>query len=181
MRRFLASFLIILLGGFAAAGGLHVPTSGAASPDIATQVNRMVSGILGYARWPTPIETYRFCEAGELLYLRDDRDSLQRIFGRGLDIKLLGRDDSAQAAQCDVLYLGNLPPQSRHKFLGVALGKPILTIAENDSSCAGPSMFCIAVQGTEVDLLANLDAISRSTIRINPKVLQLVQRRQGQP
>ncbi|MDR2187247.1 MAG: YfiR family protein [Azonexus sp.] len=39
-------------------------------------------------------------------------------------------------------------------------------------------MFCLTLAGHEVGLIVNLDAISRSGIRINPKVLQLVRRKQ---
>ncbi len=171
VRRLFTPLALILLGGLAVAGVVGA--------DAGTQVGRVVAGILGYARWPAPPETFRFCLAGEVRHLHDARDSLGQMTRQPLSVRNLADHEAAKVADCDVLYLGGLAPAQRSRLLAEAVGKPVLTISEGDSVCAEPSMFCLAVQGGEVGLLVNLDAISRSGIRINPKVLQLVRRKQG--
>ncbi|MDR0776769.1 MAG: YfiR family protein, partial [Azonexus sp.] len=105
--------------------------------------------------------------------------NLTQATNHPVSVRNLTGDEASWATDCDVLYIGGVTPALRSKLLAEAVGKPALTISEGDSVCAEPSMFCLAVQGSEVGLLANLDAISRSGIRISPKVLQLVRRRQG--
>ncbi|MDR1996434.1 YfiR family protein [Azonexus sp.] len=186
MHRLFARPALILFGIVVAgvlyiepAGVLHIRPASAASVDVGTQVGRVVAGILSYARWPTPVETYRFCTVGEVVYLHAGWKSLGQATSDPVTLHRLTGDESSWVADCDVLYIGGVTPALRSRLLAEAVGKPALTISEGDSVCAEPSMFCLAVQGSEVGLLANLDAISRSGIRIDPKVLQLVRRRQG--
>jgi len=167
------------LFGVAVVGALHIGLAGAASVDVSTQVGRVVAGILSFARWPTPVETYRFCTVGEVSYLYNGWKSLSQATSDPVSVRSLSGNESSWVAECDVLYIGGVPPAQRNRLLAEAVGKPALTISEGDDVCAEASMFCLAVQGNEVGLLANLDAISRSGIRISPKVLQLVRRRQG--
>ncbi|MCL2344729.1 MAG: YfiR family protein [Desulfobulbus sp.] len=173
VHRLLLPIALILLGGLAVA---DAPRS--ASPDAASaHVDRVVAGIMGYARWPTQPETYRFCVAGKARYLHVGRDDPAQVAEYPVSVRNLTGDETGWAAACDVLYIGGVTPAQRGNLLAEAVGKPVLTISEGDSECAETSMFCLAVQGSEVGLLANLDAISRSGIRINPKVLQLARRK----
>jgi hypothetical protein len=55
----------------------------------------------------------------------------------------------------------------------------VLSIAGADGGCLMGSLFCIASGDTPVTFSANLDAISRSGLRINPKVLFLVHRQKA--
>jgi hypothetical protein len=178
VRRLFAPPALILFG-IAVASVLHIGFAGAANVDASTQIGHVVAGILSYARWPTPIKTYRFCTVGEVVYLHNGLKSLSQATSDPVSVRSLTGDEPSWVADCDVLYIGGVKPALRGVLLSEAIGKPILTISEGDSVCAEPSMFCLAVQGGEVGLLANLDAISRSGIRINPKVLQLIRRRQG--
>jgi len=180
LRRLIAPFLLFMLGSIAVAGVVGVPPTNAASANTGTQIVRILSGIIGYARWPAPLEKYRFCSAGEQRHQQDIQDNLNPIDGHSLIFRQIG-DESGWVANCDILYLGPMSAAERRSLLSKAIGHPILTISEDDSLCADATMFCLAKQGEDVRLRANLDTISRSTIRINPKVLQLVQRKRNQP
>jgi len=178
-RLFAPSLLILFSSAAIAAGALRIEHSTAGGADVDKQVSRIVAGILSYARWPAPPETYRFCVTAEARYLGDAQNNLSRALARPVSVRRLAAQDANWAAGCDVLYIGEGgPPGRRHQLLNEAIGKPVLTISEGDDECVDPSMFCLAVQGKEIDLLANLDAISRSSIRISPKVLQLMRRKQ---
>lgn len=162
----------------AALCGFHAGPARAASGDAGTQLSRMLAGVLGYARWPASPSSYRFCVVGEVSRLRAAQSALGALLDRPLAVRALV-GNKLLLDDCDVLYVGTLPAAARRSVLLAALGKPVLSISENDALCAGPAMFCIAFPGPEVSLLANLDAISRSEVRINPKVLQLIARKQG--
>lgn len=180
MRRLVAPFLLFMLGSIAVAGVLGVPPSNAASTNTGTQIVRILSGVIGYARWPTPLEKYRFCSAGEQRHLQDIQDNLNQVDGRSLIFQEIGNAPE-WVANCDILYLGVISAAERRSLLAKAIKHPILTISEDDPLCADATMFCLAIQGDDVNLRANLDTISRSAIRINPRVLQLVQRKRNQP
>lgn len=180
MRRLVVPFSLFMLGSIAVAGVLGVPPTNAASANTGTQIVRILSGVIGYARWPVPLEKYRFCSAGEQRHQQDIQDNLKSIDGHFLIFRQIS-DESEWMANCDILYLGPMSVAERRNLLSKAVGHPILTISEDDSLCADATMFCLAMQEEDVRLRANLDTISRSAIRINPKVLQLVQRKRNQP
>lgn len=142
---------------------------------------RVVSGIISYSRWPAALENHHFCIAGNPTYLRDPQDRLSQVDGRALSYRSIASDEPDWPTGCNILYLGaSIPSAERRKLLGKAIGLPILTIIENDALCADATMFCLSINAGDVALQANLDAISRSGMRINPKVLQIVQRRKNQ-
>jgi len=178
VRRFLAPFLSLLFAGLAIAGVLRTESSDAAAPEPAVQVSRMVSGIIGYARWPQTPESYRFCVAGKPVYLSGNAGELAAALDVPLTLQTVGGGDAGALSGCDVLYLAGLTAAQRAALLAAAVGRPVLTLVENDPLCADPAMFCLSVKTGEVGLLVNIDAISRSAVRVNPKVLQLVRRRQ---
>lgn len=180
MHRLLAPFPLLLLAGFALAGALGVPPSDAAPADLDTQVSRVVTGIIGYARWPSSTDKLRFCIAGQPAHLKEGLGRPGQIGEQVLSYRRIGSDEADWSGRCDILFLGALPAAERKKFLDKAVGRPVLSISENDAVCAEPTMFCLPIQAGEVGLRANLDAISRSGIRINPKVLQLLQRKKNQ-
>ncbi|MDR0777541.1 MAG: YfiR family protein [Azonexus sp.] len=174
MHRRFVPVALILLGAFAA-----VDVSPAEpNADVAKHVARVVAGILSYAHWPTPVDTYQFCTAGEVAYLYDGWKILGQSTSDPVSVRKLTFGESNWVTNCDVLYLGGMTPDRRGSLLAEAIGQPVLTISEGDGVCASSSMFCLTVQGGDVSLLANLDAISRSAVKINPRVLQLVHRKQ---
>jgi len=180
LRRLLAPFSLVTLAGIALAGTLGAPPTDAAPVDVDTQVLRIVSGIVGYSRWPTPPTSLRFCIAGNPAHLKDPPGKLGQIGEHAISYRRLDNNDPDSAIACDILYLGNMLAAERKRLQDKAVGRPILSISEDDALCAEASMFCLPILNGEVGLRANLDVISRSGIRINPKVLQLVQRRKNQ-
>lgn len=181
MRLSLISSALLLIGGDAIAGAPRVEPSDAAHADIGTQIVRFVSGVAGYARWPNASDTYRLCIAGESAYLRNAPARLSRIGDRVWPVREIALDEADPTAGCDLLYLGALSIAQKRQLLAETGGRPILTISEDNPECADASMFCLAIRDGNISLLANLDSISRSGIRIDPKVLQLARRRQPSP
>lgn len=178
----LLTLICLLLGSAALASALKDDRAHAGDQDRSLQVARIVSGIIGFSRWPGQPATLRFCVAGETAHLKALFPDSNALPGIELQQRtLLPTEDGRVAGECDILYIAQRAASRRTRLLNDAIGRPVLTISEGDALCAEACMFCLALRDENVALLANLDAISRSGIRINPKVLQLVQRKQGTP
>lgn len=151
------------------------------SGDAPTTIPRSVLDIISFARWPTQPDAYRLCVVGHTTYRNDLATDTSTVNGhpiRWRDLELLG--DSMLSA-CDVVYIGSIADTARKHLLTVATGKPILTIDEEGASCSSGAMFCLRVRDNRVSLGIDLDAISRSGVRINPNVLLLARRKSDQP
>jgi len=63
------------------------------------------------------------------------------------------------------------------QLLSAISGQPVLSIGEHQEFCSLGGMFCLDLNDPKgVTFSTNLDAISRSKVRINPQVLRLAER-----
>lgn len=152
-----------------------------AGGDAGLQATRTVLGIISYARWPVPPETYRICAAGDLNHLRELLENPASVRERPVVVTMLEGGIAQSPSVCNVLYLGEISASRRKRLLNEAIGRQILTIIEADDECASGGMFCLGFVADGVTLQTNLDAISRSGIQINPHVLNLTRRKPVQP
>jgi hypothetical protein len=144
------------------------PVAAAAEPAKAESVASLVGGIISYSRWPTPPRPVRLCLAGSTRHALRISDA-QRTAGQSLMIRAVAA--GATPAGCDVLYLGTMRVAARAKMLAATRGKPVVSIIEDDLHCRTGAMFClIPARGT---FRLNLDAVSRSQVRIDPRVLRI--------
>ncbi|MDR2677997.1 MAG: YfiR family protein [Zoogloeaceae bacterium] len=154
----------------------QTPTENGASR--ASMVLSIVAGIINYTRWPHLGGSLRVCIAGESEHsnhLRGNASSIQTTIGMPVSFQAIQSPENV-VAQCNALYVGQT--QEAKRFLEHATGQPILSIGEGKELCSMGSMFCLdlSAPGSEVRFAANLDAISRSTVRVNPQVLRLTSR-----
>lgn len=61
----------------------------------------------------------------------------------------------------------------RQRLIAAVRGNPVVTIAEDDRDCAGGAMFCLLFAPQTLSFQLNIDAVSRSTVRIDPRVLRV--------
>lgn len=140
---------------------------------ISRAVNRMIGGIVGYARWPgvAPSATRSLCIIGQP---RLAVPMPQRLPG-GYHVRT--QRMSAQAAMagngCDILFLGRLAASERQRLIQWVRGRPILTLTDDDPRCLYGAMFCLAARGPGLSFSVNLDAIGRGPLRIDPRVLKI--------
>jgi hypothetical protein len=174
VRSFL--FLLLLLPALPAPASatpiafLQTPVpDGADGPGQA--VARVVGGILSYTRWPVEPGTLRLCIAGAPRFA-GGLAAMPAGPGRRTEIQTLA-GVPAMAAACNALYLGRLAADARARLLASARGRAIVTIDEDDALCRAGAMFCLRVAAGGVAFELNLDAVSRSTVRVDPKVLLL--------
>ncbi|QQC67299.1 YfiR family protein [Paraburkholderia ginsengisoli] len=149
--------------------------------DAPANIARAVLDIISYAHWPVQPEVYRLCVAGGTAYLRDMSVQANVVAGRPVQMRDLEMRGEPSLSSCDVVYIGALPGEARKNLLTGSQRLQILTIEEQGEDCTDGAMFSLRALGNRFSLKVNLDAISRSGIRISPNVLLLGRRKPVQP
>lgn len=136
----------------------------------AQAVARMVHGIVGYTRWPSTPAVISICVTGTPRFagaIGAAGRSGQRVAVRRVAPAAL------RAPDCNALYLGSMAPADRATLLARIRGSAIVTIDENDPACRAGAMFCLRFGRAEAGFELNVDAVSRSAVRVDPRVLRL--------
>ncbi len=138
----------------------------------------LVSAILGYTAWIEP-----------------DRNSLLLCVSRGaadadailahaklqrLRWPLAGRSiepDEPPPAPCDVIVFEGWQALSQRQALRGLAGRPVLSIGQGSEFCSDGGMFCLTPDPAGLRFEVNLDAVSRSGLRVHPQVLRLARPR----
>lgn len=172
-RRLMLGVLLL-----AVVAGSALPAA-AESRDVQSLTQRMmavvevVSSILGYARWPDAVPPLQLCVAGPTEYadmLLQTGNGSPHWEQQVLRIKV---DDPAIGQQCDALYIGVVEQHEQLELLSRLHESHVLTIIEQDEDCTSGSMFCLDIGEDFISFEINLDAVARSGVRVNPRVLRL--------
>lgn len=142
---------------------------GAGSDAQAAATARMVRSFIDYTRWPARTEAVTLCVVGPTSNA-GQFDGLALADGRKVTRRMAGL---AALAGCQVVYLGRLEQASARSVVAAVRGKGVLTIAENDPICRSQAMFCLKPDRQSLGFLVNIDAISRSGLRVDPRVLRM--------
>ena len=142
----------------------------------------IVTGIVNYTRWPHLDGKLRICLAGESDYSAritgELPQSIQAAVGMPASISTLQNPEAA-VSQCDLVYVGRWKEPYTKQLISAISGQPVLSIGENRDFCSQGGMFCLDLNVStpgEISFATNLDAISRSKVRVNPQVLRLAAR-----
>ena len=135
-------------------------------------VARIVTGIVSFTRWPTDPPAIRLCVAtpaayGDSIAARAPANPARQIVAGRYPL-----GDTRLETDCDVIYVEQDNEAAQRLFQHLA-GHPVLSIGGNDDACAMGSLFCLTHTRGVLSFAANLDAIARSGLRVNPKVLLL--------
>ncbi len=142
-------------------------------------VAKTVMGILGYTRWPSEPETVQLCVVGPTEYADELLKGGQLPGARVVQVRRMRLEDAALLTQCHGVYAGRLDDRSWHALRQRLQGQPLLSISERQELCQTDCMFCLDVRDAGVGFETNLDAVARSGVRVNPRVLQLAKRKGG--
>lgn len=141
-------------------------------PAIATA--EMVTSIISYSQWDNSPQTIRLCVTGTSNTV--GRIASQRLRdGRNIVVAHMA-PSAASPTSCDAIYIGQMAPPDRARLIN-RLGNSTLTLTDADPDCEYGAAFCLHAtsQGLTFDL--NIDAVARSRVRIDPRVLRLGRRR----
>mgnify|MGYP000972424442 CR=1 FL=1 len=72
----------------------------------------------------------------------------------------------------DLAQASGLNP-ARERLVRLVRDQPVLSIAESDPDCRGGTIFCLRILPDRVGFRFSLDAASRSSLRIDPRVLRV--------
>jgi hypothetical protein len=138
----------------------------------AAAIERMVGGIIGYSRWPATPQRIRLCVAGPSPLTARLAD---RTVPSGRTITVTTQSIAAvSASSCDAVIVGRASGEEQAQLVRRFSGAPVLTMTAADIACDSGIMFCFRrgdAGGMTFDL--NIDAVSRSMVRVDPRVLSL--------
>jgi hypothetical protein len=146
-------------------------TVGAGSAAEAAATARLVRSFIDFTRWPNQPNPVTLCvvgPAGNAAQL----DSLTTGDGRRVTRRAVSSSALATAG-CHVAYFGRLEPAALRQAVLSVRGKGVLTIAENDLTCRSQAMFCLKPDRQTLGFSVNIDAISRSGLKVDPRVLRM--------
>lgn len=146
-------------------------TAGAGSAAQAAATARMVRSFIDFTRWPTQPNPVTLCVVGPAVNTAQ-LDGLATSDGR----RIVRRNVSAAAlpsAGCNVAYFGRLDPAALRQAVQVVRGKGVLTISESDPTCRSQTMFCLRPGAQALGFQVNIDAVSRSGLKVDPRVLRM--------
>ncbi|MCI4590253.1 YfiR family protein [Sphingobium sp. BYY-5] len=145
---------------------------GSGPDSVAAGTARMVGAILEYTRWPSPRPVVRLCLAGVTRHAG-------RLAGidlsNGVRVELAKLDGQGVVApdRCDALYIGRVGAAPMRSLIASLRDQAIVTIAEDDPDCRSGAMFCLLYGETSLSFQLSIDAVSRSAVKIDPRVLRL--------
>lgn len=150
----------------------------AAAPQGQATVTTVVAGIVSYTRWPAETKSIRLCTIGrghgvDELLAAADLGSTQL----SVPVHASGANDAAK--ECDAIYVGALTIQTTRSLLQSTVGRPVLMIGEGQEFCTDGGMFCLQGDAAAVGFAVNLDAVARSGLRVNPRVLRIARNATG--
>ncbi len=153
-----------------------IPLEGGPDP-YAIPVARTVASIVEYSRWPQDPSEIRLCLAGPT---RHTEHIVERQLARSRVLLPMSITTVAESAsECDAVYLGQMSLEDQRRFTTAAHDRPILTIVENDPACRSGAMVCLLFEADGVSFRINIDAVSRSQVRVDPRVLRMSTRGGG--
>lgn len=134
-------------------------------------VRDMVSGIVSYTRWPSPSGKPTLCIFASSAYV-------STLNGGNPDARpyapvTVQNEQEALAARCDAIFFGRESAEQQQQIINHFQPRPLLTIAGQNTDCIIGSAFCLQIHSQRVTFSVNLDALSRSGVRVNPDVLML--------
>jgi hypothetical protein len=168
--------LTVLLAALWPADAAPLNTAGA-------RVEQVILDIVSFTRWPKPMPLLSLCAVGTSAYASQFLDATINSDGITVHTKQMSLEDAEIGAQCDIVYEGALTAHEREKLVYSLAGHPVLTVGESEAGCMHTTMFCLELSGLpmsatqagdrRIPFSSNLDAIARSGVRLNPRVLLL--------
>jgi len=135
------------------------------------KANRIVSGIISFTHWPGLTRAPQLCvfSSAQHLSLPQNTASNAALF----KVVYLTSQSELTTQDCDAVYFGEQTPQQQLEIAKQFSGKPVLTLAENNTDCTIGAAFCLIFNADHTLFSVNLDSLARSGVRVSPDVLLL--------
>lgn len=146
-------------------------TVGAGNAAQSEATARMVRSFIDFTRWPAQPNPVVLCVVGPASNA-GQLDGLSTSDGRRVTRRIVSMSALAGAG-CHVAYFGRLDPVALRQAVLSVRGKGVLTIAESDPVCRSQTMFCLKPDRQTLGFAVNIDAVSRSGLKVDPRVLRM--------
>ena len=176
MRSFLPLALVLSTNAappLTGLAGMPLGTATAGESAYAGATARTVAAIIEYTRWPQRHDPLVLCVAGPALHAAQ-LGTIRLADGRRVERRNVAASAAALGA-CQVLYLGQVPLAAQRQLTTAVRGKGVLTIAEADPGNTSDAVITLTYQPRALSFRLNIDAVSRSGLRIDPRVLRISQ------
>jgi hypothetical protein len=164
--------ICLCTGGLAA-----VPTPAPASERLAEgriSPEGLIFSVIEYTRWPVAGKPALLCvtsggpRGADVVRALQARPPAQRLEAREVE------PNRSPPSACDVLLFEGWDPASLRAVLRAQSDRPVMSIGFGPGFCSDGGILCLALpNATDRHFEINLDAVARSGLRINPRVLQL--------
>ncbi|MFM5894015.1 MAG: YfiR family protein [Novosphingobium sp.] len=168
---------VAVISSMPAHGAADMPLGAnvAGGDPFAGAVARTVKAMVDYTRWPQKKTQLVLCVAGRALHasqLGGWRTST------GIEVQRRNIYAFGNAVSgCDILYIGSVPIAAQRDLTSAVRGKGVLTIAEDDPANSSEAMFALDYSPQSLSFRLNIDAVSRSGLRVDPRVLRIAKAR----
>jgi hypothetical protein len=177
-RGIVAAALLLAAAGVTAAGDAAAPNATTTTEAGRSTVATIVAGIVSYTRWPAEMPSIRLCTLGQGRGV-DDLLSSADLGSAQLSVPVRAASDAGALDECDAIYVGALTNDAARRVLQRTVGRPVLMIGEGAEFCTDGGMFCLQPGAPAVAFGVNLDAVARSGLKVNPRVLRMARQTTG--
>lgn len=154
------------------------PAPAATFTETDKSVRSIVSGIVSYTRWPSLSGQPKLCVYASSHYTQQALSSEEGQSELPYTPVIVRNDQEALSATCDAIYFGAESPAKQLELISQYQGRALLLISEQNPECVIGSAFCLIIDHNQVRFSVNLDALTRSGVRVNPDVLMLARNKQ---
>ena len=133
---------------------------------------------MSYTRWPSLSGQPKLCVYASSHYTHALSDEEGQNSGLPYTPVIVRNDREALAETCDAIYFGSESPAKQLELISQYQGRALLLISEQNPECAIGSAFCLIIDRGQVRFSVNLDALTRSGVRVSPDVLMLARNKQ---
>jgi YfiR/HmsC-like len=161
----------MLMAGAVPMTPVGLPLNGGANR-FADGAARTVQSLLEFSRWPSRPNPVRLCVIGTARHAEKLTD-LILSGGRPVVRRNFPANADAIGTSCDALYIGKMALPAIRQVTARVRGAAVVTIAEDDPGCRSEAMFCLQFEPSTLSFLINVDAVSRSAVRVDPRVLRM--------
>lgn len=165
---------VLALIGVSAASGAAGTAALADAPDAALKAAFLYNFAL-YSEWPALGPDFEFCAIGKD-GLGESLDALTRkaIAGRAVRVRHLENNDVPDT--CNVLFVSANEAARLAKLLPALAGRPVLTVAENESETATGTMLRLTHEQGRLTFDASPGAARAAGLNFSAKLLRLARR-----
>jgi hypothetical protein len=137
----------------------------------APAVDRFLQLVVQYTRWPDRPQRPIAC----VLTPADHADAVLESAksANSTIIATVVSVDTLASTRCDIVYMGRISLREQREITDRMRGRAVVTVAENDPACRSRAMFCLLFEARSLSFRMNIDSISRSLIRVDPRVLRM--------